>query len=337
MSYTEWIDVLRVLLPNAIALLFITGVLGAGVLAVRTSPKDPPADRHFVLLLSLCGVSAVFVMGLLIRLLPNTKPVGDLLTSEPLLLGLAGAWLLGFMLVVTRLMIGWLALAGLQRRAEIVRDDDPIMPVLRQCARHLGLRTMPRVVFSRRCRSPLAVGIIAPRVILPAALREADETELRMVVIHEFAHIRRRDCLAQLLVQLIGSLLWWNPVYWIAAGDLRVLREMVCDEIVATGCPDAKRYAALLVHFAERAVFPFGPGFAAVRMAERSSLHVRIEWMLRERKGFLSHIPRIFPSTMTSRESVAFLLFAVFVAVCCDAMIMSMLEELMLGFVDGTV
>ena len=328
MTYPDWIELLRALLPNAIGLLFITGLLGAGVIASRTSSKEPPVDRHFVLLLSLGGIGVVFLMGLLMRLLPNIQAVGDLITTEPVLLTLTGAWALGLTVLLLRLTVGWLVLQSLWLRAERVLPDDSLTPLLRSCAHHVGLRKLPKLAFSSRCRSPLAFGVGAPCVLLPASLRDADEHELRYVITHEFAHIRRRDCGAQLMVQLVGSLLWWNPLYWLAAADLRLLREMVCDQIVVTGCEHPNRYAALLVHFAERANLPFGPAFAAVRMAERGSLHARIDWMLGDHPGYRARIPRLLPTTMTSKETIAFTVFAIFFIVSLDILSVPLFAEL---------
>ena len=331
MTYLECIHLLRAMLPNLMGLLFMMGLLGAGVIAVRTSPREQPVDRHFVLFLSVCGVGAVFLVGLLIRLVPNVKPVGDLITAEPVVLILAGAWALGLAVLLLRLTYGWVVLQGMWLFAPRVREGDPLWPVLRACARHVGLRRLPRVAFSRRCRSPLAFGVGNPCVLLPASLRDRPEHELRDVVTHEFAHVCRRDCGAQLLVQIVGSLLWWNPLYWMAAADLRLLREMVCDQIVVSGSARPDRYAALLVRFAERALLPFGPAFAAVRMAERGSLHARIDWLLSEHTGYRARIPRILPTSMTSGETLAFLVFAVVLLACFDAMSISFLEEMLNG------
>lgn len=210
MTYLECIHQLRAMLPNLIGLLFMMGLLGAGVIAVRTSPREQPADRHFVLFLSVCGVGAVFLIGLLVRLLPNVKPVGDLITAEPVVLILAGAWALGLVVLLLRLTYGWIVLQSMWLFAPRVSEGDPLWPVLQTSARHVGLRRLPRVAFSRRCRSPLAFGVGNPCVLLPASLRDRPEHELRDVVTHEFAHVCCRDCGAQLLVQIVGSLLWWT-------------------------------------------------------------------------------------------------------------------------------
>lgn len=147
MTYLECIHLLRTMLPNLIGLLIMMGLLGAGVIAVRTRPREQPVDRHFVLVLSVCGVGAVFLVGLLIRLLPNVRPVGELITAEPVVLILAAAWALGLAVLLLRLTYGWVVLQVMWLFTPRVCEGDPLWPVLLACAGHVGLRRLPPVAY----------------------------------------------------------------------------------------------------------------------------------------------------------------------------------------------
>lgn len=328
MTHIEWIDLLRAVLPDLIGLLILTAVMGSALWAVHTSPGEPAADRHFVLLVSLGGVGAVFGFGVLLRAIPGVVPTGDLITPQRVLAWLGIAWMLGLVVLVVRLALGWLAIACLRYAPSSSGPDPELVPLVRRCAGSVGLRARPPVIFARRCASPIATGIFHPAVILPASMRASDEQELRHVLTHEFAHVRRGDCRAELMVQSMGALLWWNPLYWMVARRVRVLREMVCDEIVAYECGGPERYAELLVRFAVRAMLPFGSGFAAIRMADTSSLHARVDRLVYGAEAERTRIPRVFPTTMTNSETIAFVLFAVFVIMAFDATILASLEEL---------
>lgn len=328
MTYIEWIDLLRAMLPNLIGLLILTAVLGSALWAVHTSPGEPAADRHFVLLLSLGGVGAVFVFGVLLRAVPGVVPTGDLVTPRRVLAGLGIAWMLGLLVLVVRLALGWFAIACLRYAPSSSGPSPELVPLAGRCAGSVGLLTVPPVIFARRCSSPIATGIFSPAVILPASMRESGEEELRHVLTHEFAHVRRGDCHAELMVQLMGALLWWNPLYWMVARRVRVLREMVCDQIVAFECGAPERYAGLLVRLAVRAMLPFGSGFAAIRMADRGSLHARVDRLVHGTQADRARIPRIFPTTMTNAETIGFVLFAVFVIMAFDTTILTSLEEI---------
>lgn len=328
MTFLEWMDFLRTMAPNLVGVLIITVTLGSAVLAVEMSEEESPAARHFVLLLGLGGVAALLVMAVLLRLALGGVWAGDLATTSTILAGLSVAWGLGAAVLGARLALGWVAIQRVKLARGRSSPTGSVERLVRQCAAHVGLGSMPEVIFSPRCGAPMAAGVVRQCVLLPRSMRDADERELRLVLIHELAHVRRRDCLAELAVQAMAALLWWNPLYWMVAGRVRVLREMACDRIVAFGCSSAAHYAELLVRFATRAHLPFGPGFAAVRMADRRSLLARVRHLTESGTSRHWHVPSIFPPAMSNPATAGFMLAAVFVAVTLDATILATLQEM---------
>ena len=85
--------------------------------------------------------------------------------------------------------------------------------------------------------------------MLPVAAQDWSDEQLRSVLLHELAHIKRRDVLGQLLAQFACALHWFNPLVWFAAWRLHVERERACDDLVL-----AKRRPSVRVcrAFAER-------------------------------------------------------------------------------------
>jgi len=203
MTLPALLDTVRPMLPNLLGLSLVTAVLGSVVAAVRTSPNDLTRDRHFVLLLSVLAVGVAFVIGLLARLGTGVISLGDRITSDWVVGAIGLAWAVGAACLALRLVVGWLAVSAMIWTGD--RPDGRHRPLVRRAAAHVGLHRMPEIVFSRRCRMPLATGVLHPAVLLPADLAGADEHDLWAVLTHELAHGRRRDCLAELGVQTVGA------------------------------------------------------------------------------------------------------------------------------------
>jgi BlaR1 peptidase M56/Protein of unknown function (DUF1549)/WD40-like Beta Propeller Repeat len=120
----------------------------------------------------------------------------------------------------------------------------------------------------------------SPRV----ALRHWSGEQLRSVLLHELAHIKRRDTMAQLLTQIACALHWFNPLVWFAAWGLRVERERACDDLVLASGVRPSAYAGHLFEVAT------GTGLSPARwtqacrraMARKSSLAGRLAAVLSE-------------------------------------------------------
>lgn len=130
---------------------------------------------------------------------------------------------------------------------------------------------------------PMTWGWWRPVVLLPA---EGDDWPLarqRLVLLHELAHVSRRDCLTQFLADAICAFYWFNPLVWLAARRMRVERERACDDLVLNGGCPASDYAGHLVDIAGH--FRRAPQIAAVALARPSGLGQRVEAILDARRN----------------------------------------------------
>ena len=186
-------------------------------------------------------------------------------------------WSVGAGLVLGRLLLGFLAIQLISRRTEIV-EQASWLALARSLAADLGVA---RITFRRsdRASMPMAFGIWRPTVLMPAAADEWPEERLRIVLLHELAHVKRRDCLTHMLAQVTCALYWFNPLAWIAARRVRAERERACDDLVlATGTPGAD-YADQLLEIARvmrAGRFPSLVAGASLAMAHRSQLEGRL-------------------------------------------------------------
>lgn len=184
------------------------------------------------------------------------------------------AWLGGIGVLLLRLLAGQVGIARLARTAVPVSSPE-WNATLREPGILSGLRPV-RFLESADVPTPCTWGILHPAVLLPAEGAEWPAEARRQVVIHELAHVRRRDTLTHLIGSLAVALHWFNPLGWLASRAARVAREQACDDAVlaAGGVPSS--YASLLL--AAAAPERGGPWMPveALAMARRSQIGARL-------------------------------------------------------------
>lgn len=108
---------------------------------------------------------------------------------------------------------------------------------------------------SDQVQVPAAVGLIDPVVVVPRwALDELSSDELKQVLLHEMAHLRRRDNWTNLLQQFIKAMFFFHPAVWWIEHRLSLEREMACDDAVLAQTASPRAYALCLKHIAEKSL-----------------------------------------------------------------------------------
>gem|GEM_PF-331639 len=203
---------------------------------------------------------------------------GSSLAFDPWLL-VGALWLVGTMLIVG------ISIARVVRfrrglRVHCSPAGHEIRDVASRVAAELGVRRRFTVFAARANAVPFVWGGFGgPIIVLPAALAEdADAPSLRLILMHELAHVRRRDDLVRWLDWAVVAWLWWNPLAWIARRGLRSSEELACDALVLRTCGASTReYGACLVAAAESlAASAFRTPAQACTMGDGGSLEHRI-------------------------------------------------------------
>ena len=206
--------------------------------------------------------------------------------SRPLLAGIAAiswtrailfAWAAGALLIVGRLALGILAVRWMARGGQRVLEA-PWMKMAIALASQVGVSSNITFLRTTRGSMPMACGLLHPAVIMPAEADEWPPERVRVVLLHELAHVKRRDCLTHALAQLACAVHWFNPLVWIAARQVRTERERACDDLVLAAGTEAPDYADQLLEIAramrgDRPALLAGAGLA---MAHRSQLEGRL-------------------------------------------------------------
>lgn len=127
---------------------------------------------------------------------------------------------------------------------------------------------------------PLVFGILHPEILLPKSAKGWPAKVLSSVVLHEQAHIRRSDGLAQFFIQVSCAFLWFQPLAWYAADKSAEEREKACDDYVLVNGVPADEYASHLLFVAKESI----PS-TALPMARASSLETRLRAVADERRS----------------------------------------------------
>lgn len=187
-------------------------------------------------------------------------------------------WAFGAAMILGRLALGLAAVQWMSRRTAQVTNA-PWLPLARELATQVGVS--PRILFlrSNRAAMPMAWGMFLPSVLMPADADRWPADRLRIVLLHELAHVKRRDCLTHVLAQVTCALYWFNPLAWMAARHVRTERERACDNLVLASGTRGPEDADQLLEIARETRAGRFPGVmagASLAMAHRSQLEGRL-------------------------------------------------------------
>ena len=158
---------------------------------------------------------------------------------------------------------------------------------LRRLSAINGVRRQTRLLISTQVAGPVSLGFLDPVILIPwAFLDTLSDSELDHIVMHELAHLQRRDDWTNLLQRLFEAVLPIQPaVYWLSR-RMSLEREMACDDWVIAATGTAKPYAASLAKVAELSQFGAAGILAAGAAGNQSQLLRRVHHMLdRTRNG----------------------------------------------------
>ena len=196
---------------------------------------------------------------------------------------IAGVWVAGSALVLAVSVRRMRAFGALLEQTSTAAPQG-IVHLAGAVGHELGLRSIPPVAVTSARITPMTWWTRGRvRLILPQSLLEqVDGAELRWVLAHELAHIRRRDHLVRWLEWLACVAFWWNPVVWWARRTLRVDEEDACDAFVLEHVAGAKRdYAGTLLTVVEVLSQPRGQAPAvATGLGAANSLERRLSTII---------------------------------------------------------
>ncbi len=271
-------------------------IVGAGLAAARFAPRLRPAQRHLIvlssfLLLLFWPLLAGWLPKLVVRVGTqvtqqasvtvqqhivgrNASPASLKWTINPVAI-----WAVIAFAALAPLFIAHFRLRVLIRRAKAC-ENDAWLEMLDELCAQLGILKRPNLSIHPEPVMPMAVGIFRPAIVLPAESARWHDFRLRIVLLHELAHVKRRDLLWQTLARLISSVWWFQPLCWSSSSFLRRESEKACDELVVSCGVRPSFYASELISIAQAFNRNQNVWSTGIAMARHDGLPVRLNSIL---------------------------------------------------------
>jgi len=193
------------------------------------------------------------------RLAPNRPHLAtETHTLPSLASGLFGLWLLGLLTGSGRFFCHWRRANSLRRNARPV-NDAALNQEYRALAVTLAIKTPPILCETTFASVPLLAGTLRPFILLPTAVVEHFPPEqIRFILAHELAHLKRRDLAWMKVLWLAEMLFFFHPLLWLTRRDWHLASEMACDELVLRATRGAASdYGTMLLDVVSRSLRDF--------------------------------------------------------------------------------
>ena len=257
--------------------------LGAWLL-LRLMGRQNSGTRFAVWLVALAGVVALpFLSGLgLLQprfAAPLARTHSGIIIPAFWASAFFALWIAIALAALARVVVGVWQVRQIRRSCTEIPPVD-LDPVLRDL---LADAMRPaRLLTSEKARVPAALGFRNPAIVLPAwALRDLNADELRPILIHEMAHLRRHDDWTNLLQKAVRAVLFFHPAVWWIDARLSLEREMACDDAVLAATGNPRAYAGCLIDLLEKGCARRGWTMAQAAVSHARDASVRIARILR--------------------------------------------------------
>ena len=158
-------------------------------------------------------------------------------------------WLVGMILSFIRIFVGRIGLHCMFKKASPVYNNFYVS-LLHELCEKLGIIQRVQIWRSSQCITPFTCYLIKPVILLPKNTHGWSEDRLRVVLLHELAHIMRKDHITRFIARFVCALLWFVPPVWIAYNNMQIEEEKACDaSVIGTGVR-ASDYAGHIIDIA---------------------------------------------------------------------------------------
>jgi hypothetical protein len=133
---------------------------------------------------------------------------------------------------------------------------------------------------------PTAIGFFRPAIVFPAwLLPQLSAGEIKVILLHELAHLRRWDDWTNLAQKIVRAVFFFHPAVWWIENRLTLEREMACDDMVLAQTSSPRDYASSLISFAEKLHNARGLTLAQALVSRMRHVSLRVSQILDARRS----------------------------------------------------
>jgi len=159
---------------------------------------------------------------------------------------LAPLWIAGVWIFYAGHVAGWLSVCRLRRRG-VCCAPERWQKELARLSSCLQLSRPILLLESCLAETPMVIGHFRPFLLMPVGLLAGlPAAQIEAILLHELAHIGRRDYLVNVLQRLLEGLFFYHPAVWWISRIIRAERENCCDDVAVAMSGNAHEYAIAL-------------------------------------------------------------------------------------------
>lgn len=243
----------------------VTVLFVAGLIGLVATKRSTAAMRHLLCLCMLAGSlllplaallpskAIAFRLGSMNAIAAKSQAItrAAVWPSSSVLLRL---WALGSALMLLRLAIGYWRMREVRRSATLLEPG----------------------LYAAEVSVPIASGLLRPVILMPHAAAEWPGWQRAAAILHERAHIERKDLQASFIGHLVCALYWFHPFVWALSAALRREQETACDDAVLRSGFEPATYAEALLAVARNSNSTLITGCAMTTQIDLKSRIMRL-------------------------------------------------------------
>ncbi len=214
------------------------------------------------------------------RALPAANLHGEIILSSSWAFYLFAAWGVVAGLLLLRLCVGLWRVHQIRRNCSEA-DISSLGPAIAETFRDFGSRRRVKLYVSSEVAVPAAIGFFQPSIVFPAwLLPQLAPEEVKVILLHELAHLRRWDDWTNLAQKIVKAVFFFHPAVWWIENRLTLEREMACDDVVLAQTASPRAYVSSLISFAEKLQNARGLALAQALVSRMCHMPLRVAQIL---------------------------------------------------------